>query len=239
VCKTVNHPIDHVFDPSTAECSKEEYGLFNRIIGELQHLSNHTRPDITYAVNHLARFLKNPSSQHINAAKRVWRYVAGTLDNSLEFRKMEHLELEAYSDSDFAGDIGSSRSTSGVLIKLAGAPIIWKSQLQKEVTLSSTEAEYVALTEAAREICWVKNLFTELQDFTKMKWSAVKVHVDNQSAISLVRDHTNSRRSRHISLRNHFCREQHEKGTITVEYINTTKQLADVLTKPKSPNALF
>jgi hypothetical protein len=155
------------------------------------------------------------------------------------FEKKKNLELEVYSDSDFAGDLTTSKSTTGSLIKLAGAPILWKSQLQKEVTLSSTEAEYVALSETVREVCWLKNLLTELKPSTNKEIGKVKIFVDNQAAISLTEDHTNSRRSRHVSLRNHYCREKYEQGVIGVEYINTTNQLADALTKPKSPNPLF
>ena len=238
--KGVKYPLDHLCEPSDSPCTKQQYDLFNRIIGELQHLSNHTRPDITHAVNHLARFLQNPSSVHINSAKHIWKYIAGTIDKGLTFTKGEKLKLRVYSDSDFAGDPSTSRSTSGSLIELCGSPVVWRSQLQKEVVLSSTEAEYLALTETTREVCWFRNLLNELKDYTGIiEIKKVKIHVDNQSAIALVRDHTNSRRSRHVSLRNHYCREQHERGMIEVEYISTTRQMADALTKARSPNALL
>ena len=237
--KDVKYPLDCLLESSKGQCTKEEYGLFNQIIGELQHLSNHTRPDISYAVNHLARFLQNPSQQHINAAKHIWRYIAGTVDKGLLFKRGNNLEMAVYTDSDFMGCPETSRSTSGCLITLAGAPVVWRSQLQKEVVLSSTEAEYLALTECTREVAWMRNLLYELQPFTGEKVNKIKIFVDNQSAIALVKDHTNSRRSRHVSLRNHYCREQYKLGKIEVEYINTTKQLADGLTKPKSPNPLL
>jgi len=237
--KPVKHPLDHMYEPSEEPPSKERYQLFNQIIGELQHLSNHTRPDITYAVNHLARFLQNPSTEHIAGAKHIWKYIAGTMEKGLVYKRSKQLELQAYSDSDFAGDVSTSRSTSGTFIKLAGGPVIWRSQLQKEVVLSSTEAEYLALTETCREASWLRNLLAELQPYTSEEVHSIKIHVDNQSAIQLVRDHTNSRRSRHVSLRNHYCREQHDAGKITVEYINTVDQLADPLTKARSPIMLL
>ena len=162
------------------------------------------------------------------------------IDKGLTFTKGEKLKLRVYSDSDFAGDPSTSRATSGSLIELCGSPVVWRSQLQKEVVLSSTEAEYLALTETTREVCWFRNLLNELKDYTGIiEIKKVKIHVDNQSAIALVRDHTNSRRSRHVSLRNHYCREQHERGMIEVQYINTTKQMADALTKARSPNVLL
>lgn len=233
--RTVKYPLDRLYEPSDTQCTQEEYHLFNQIIGELQHLSNHTRPDIAFSVNHLARFLQNPSQDHITGAKHIWKYIAGTLDYGITLRKMKKPAVEAYSDSDFSGDPSTSRSTSGTVIKVCDAPVIWRSQLQKEVVLSSTEAEYLALTETTREIRWLRNLLTELHPMNKLELTEVRTMVDNQSAISLVKNHSNSRRSRHVSLRNHYCREQHEKGLITVEYINTTEQLADSLTKPKSP----
>ena len=240
-CKPVKYPLDHVYEKleEPCSCTKEDYDLFNKMIGELQHLSNHTRPDITFAVNHLAKFLQNPGPQHVTAARHVWKYIKGTIETGLVFQKKRNLKLEVYSDSDFAGDPSSSKSTTGSLIKLAGAPVIWKSQLQREVTLSSTEAEYVALSETVREVCWLRNLLAELRPFTNEEPGKVKIFVDNLAAISLTEDHANSKRSRHISLRNHYCREKYEQGIIEVEYINTTEQLADALTKPKSPNPLL
>ncbi|KJX96367.1 retrovirus-related Pol polyprotein from transposon TNT 1-94 [Zymoseptoria brevis] len=239
--KSVKYPLDTLLEPLQDEGTKEDYDLFNKIIGELQHLSNHTRPDISFAVNHCARFLQNPGPLHVQAAKHIWRYVAGTIDKCLVYRKTkEQIQIEAFSDSDFAGDPSTSRSTSGMLFKIAGGPVVWRSQLQKEVVLSSTEAEYLSLTEATREVNWVRNLINELQPFTQAKSiSTILIKVDNQSAISLVENHANSKRSRHVSLRNHYCREQHDKGSIKVEFVRTDMQLADCLTKPKSPNTIL
>lgn len=237
--KTAKYPLERLYEPSSNPCSKEQYHLFNKIIGELQHLANNTRPDINFAVNHLARFLQNPSDEHIQGAKHIWRYINGTKSKGILLGKVKTLEMKAYSDSDFAGDPSTTRSCSGSLILLGDSVVHWRSQLQKSVVLSSTEAEYLALTETCREIAWVRNLLNELQSYTAIKFRQVKVLVDNQSAISLVRNHTNSKRSRHVSLRNHYCREQHHKGKIIVEWVETKHQLADALTKPKSPNEII
>ena len=239
--KSVKYPLDRLYDYSDEKPCKQRYGLLNKIIGELQHLANHTRPDINHAVNHLARLLQNPSSEHVTAAKHIWRYIAGPIDQGLVYKRLDNMNLEVYSDSDFAGDPSTSRSTSGSLIKICGAPAVWRSRLQKEVVLSSTDAEYLALTETTREVSWLRNLLNELHQagFLAQETKKVLIHVDNQSAISLVRNHTNSRRSRHVSLRSHYCREQHETGKIEVEYTNTKEQLADGLTKPMSPNRIL
>lgn len=236
-CKPISRPFEHMHTPNECQCTKEDHKVFNQMIGELQYLSNHTRPDITHAVNHLARFLQNPSSGHVTAAKRIWRYIKGTIDHGPTYQKQQdHLQIEAYSDSDFTGDPDTSKSTSGALIRMTNGPILWRSRLQREVVLSSTEAEYLALTETTREMSWLKNLLTELQNFTNFKAQKMKILVNNQSAISLTKDHTNSKRSKHVSLRNHYCREQYEKGDIDVEFVSTKSQQADPLTKAVSPN---
>lgn len=122
---------------------------------------------------------------------------------------------------------------------MAESPVVWRSALQKEIVLSSTEAEYLALTEATREVNWLRNLLNEISIFTGTSYQSINIRVDNQSAIALARDHINSKRSRHINLRNHYCREQLAKGHITVEYIRTDEQLADGLTKAKTPNSIL
>lgn len=103
--------------------------------------------------------------------------------------------------------------------------------------LLSTEVEYIALTETLRGVRWILNVLKEIRPFTsKNKVTRVKTYVDNSGAISLVKDHVNSKRSKHVSLRNHYYKEQYRIGAITVVYINTKEQRADGLTKPKSPN---
>ena len=141
-CKPVSHPLEKLLNPSEAECQPHLKAEFNSIIGGLQYLSNNTRPDICFAVNHLARFLINPSIEHIQAARHVLRYISKEPDRGITFtRKEDRPLLEAYTDADFAADPATSRSTSGSIIMLASGPISWRSRLQREVVLSITEAE--------------------------------------------------------------------------------------------------
>ncbi|KAI0991229.1 hypothetical protein K3495_g16958, partial [Podosphaera aphanis] len=148
-------------EKSDEPVSPKRTAEYNQIVGGLQYLANQTRPDIAFATNHLARFLSNPSEEHLTAAKRVLRYISKEPEAGLTFTKDDNPALEAYSDSDFAGDPSTSRSTSGSLIKLGG-PISWRSHLQPDVVLSSTEAEYLALTETCRQITWTQNILEEL-----------------------------------------------------------------------------
>lgn len=223
-------------EPSDNKCSTQSKTEYNSVIGGLQYLANNTRPDITHSVNHLARFLSNPSEEHYKAARRVLRYIAKDPDKGITFMKgKDKPKLEAYSDADFAGDPSTSRSTSGSLIMLSSGPIIWRSHLQRDVVLSTTEAEYLAATETCRQLQWIKLLLEELCLKESVEGSiCTDLNVDNQSAISLIKNHQNHKRSKHIALRNHFCRQQYQRGAIAVLYTESSKQLADSLTKVKS-----
>ena len=202
-------------------------------IGSLLFLANRTRPDMEYAVNFLARFSHNPSIQHWNAVKRVFRYLAGTVDLGIRFQtRAEEPFLFGYSDADFAGDIDERKSTSGYLFIFGGGPISWKSQRQRTVTLSTTEAEYAALTEAVRESNSIRQLLTELGIAVSQP---IPILEDNLSTISLANNHANHKRSKHVDIRNHYCREQATTGNIAIRYISTDKQAADSLTKPLGP----
>lgn len=173
----------------------------------------------------------------MQAARQVLRYIAKDPDQGIEFTRNNHqATLEAYSDADFAANPSTSQSTSGMLIRLSSGPISWKSHLQREVVLSTTEAEYLAATETCRQLQWVKSLIQELGITNRINGAAcTNLHVDNQSAISLIKNHDNHKRSKHIALRNSYCREQHQNGKITVTFVPSNLQLADALTKVKSP----
>ncbi|KAI1004089.1 hypothetical protein K3495_g4123 [Podosphaera aphanis] len=236
LCKPASSPIERLTEPNNSHCSKIDHKDYNSIIGGLQYLANNTRPDISFAVNHLARFLSNPSSEHLQAARRILRYIAKQPDKGITFSRTKGKPiLEAYSDADFAADPSSNRSTSGTLIRLASGPISWRSHLQREVVLSTTEAEYLAATETCRQLKWIKMLLEELQLANCIEGATcTNLYVDNQSALSLIRNHDNHKRSKHIALRNHYCREQYKNGQIKVIYIPSADQLSDALTKVKS-----
>lgn len=233
-CKPANTPIERRMEPSSEPISPQRLTQYNQIVGGLQYLSIQTRPDIAFATNHLSRFLKNPSEEHLTSAKRVLRYISKDPDAGLIFTKDENPILEAYSDSDFAGDPSTARSTAGSLLRLGG-PIFWRSHLQRDVVLSSTEAEYLALTETCRQVAWTRYVLDEIGLSKRIRGSQCTcVFVDNQAAISLTKNHDNHKRSRHVNVRNHYCRQQYHLGLIDVQYTPTNCQLADALTKPGS-----
>lgn len=233
-CKPAATPMERRMELSSEPVSAKRVAEYNQIVGGLQYLANQTRPDICFATNHLARFLTNPSEEHLIAARRVLRYISKDPDAGIIFTKEKNPLLIAYSDSDFAGDPSTARSTSGSLIRLGG-PISWRSHLQKDVVLSSTEAEYLALTETCRQISWMHNILEEMGLCNEVKGSrCTTILVDNQAAISLTTNHDNHKRSRHVKVRNNYCRQLYHRGQIDVKYVQTDKQQADALTKPES-----
>ncbi|KAI0999391.1 hypothetical protein K3495_g8802 [Podosphaera aphanis] len=122
--KIANTPMERMMESNNEKCLPHEKTEYNSCIGGLQYLSNNTRPDIAFAVNHLARFLTNPSKEHMQAARQVLRYIAKDPDHGITFTRSNHRPiLEAYTDADFAADTSTSRSTSGMLVRLSSGLI--------------------------------------------------------------------------------------------------------------------
>jgi hypothetical protein len=201
---------------------------YRRIVGSLRYLV-HTRPDLAFAVGFISRFLERPTVEHQQAVKRVLRYVAGTLDYGLHFTKaQEAARFIGYCDSDLAGDIDSSKSTTGSLFFLGNSLISWQSIKQRVVALSSCEAEYVAMTTAATQALWLSRLLAELLG---RRVEVVELRTDNKSALALAKNPVFHDRSKHIRTKYHFIRECIEEGSIKANFIPTADQLADILTK--------
>lgn len=206
-----------------------ETTCYRSIIGCLRYLVN-TRPYIAYAVRIASRYMEEPTTEHMAAVKQILRYIRGTIEFGCFYVRKDREEpcLVGYSDSDLAGDIDDRKSTSGVAYFLGENIISWVSQKQKIVALSSCEAEYIAASTAACQGIWLGRLLDYLRKQTKGK---VTLKVDNKSAIALCKNPVYHDRSKHIDTRYHFIRECVENGKIEVEYVNTSDQLADILTK--------
>lgn len=200
--------------------------FYRSIIGSLRYLV-HTRPDISFAVGFLSRFMEAPASDHLAAVKHLLRYIAGTLNHGCVYRRGDGETLIGFSDSDHAGDVDSRKSTSGVLFFLGDSPVSWQSQKQK-VVATSCEAEYIAAATTACQGIWLARLFGELLN---QEAAPVTLFIDNKSAISLCKNPVLHDRSKHIDLRYHFICDCVEKGSIAVEFIGTSEQKADILTK--------
>lgn len=213
-----------------SELKNDKNYPYRELIGSLMFLSTVSRPDLMYAVSFLSRFLDKFDKRHWMAAKRVLQYVKKTVNLGITYRKCEikNLNLIGFCDSDYAGDEITRKSTSGYIFELNGSPVSWCSQRQSIVTLSSTEAEYVAATTATKEAVWLRQLLNDL-GFPCVKPTMLKI--DNQSAIQLIKNPVFHRRTKHIEIQWHFAREKYQNGVIEVDYVPSKQQLADIMTK--------
>jgi hypothetical protein len=218
---------------SEREHSEVENIPYQSAVGSLIHLVSATRPDIANAVGEVARFNSCYGTQHWLAVKRILRYLKGTQNVGICFSKTDSLLLVGYSDADWAGDIDRRRSTTGYIFSLSKGPISWKSQRQTTVALSSTEAEYMALTAATKEAIWMKKL---VEYITGATYPAVEIKEDNQSTIKLVNNPVLHSRTKHIDIKYHFTRDSVKNGHIKINYCGTKDMIADILTKPLSGN---
>lgn len=212
-------------DESGTEVNPTE---FKSIIGGLRYLV-HTRPDIAYSVGIVSRFMERPTLLHQAAAKRILRYVKGTLDFGLIYSQDSDNEvLIGYSDSDLAGNVEDRKSTGGMVFYLNKSLITWASQKQKCVALSYCEAEFMAATAAACQAVWLRKLLSQI---TECNIGPVMLFIDNKSAIDLAKYPVFHGRRKHIDIRYHFIRECVENGEIVIKHVCSEEQRADSLTK--------
>jgi hypothetical protein len=226
-CKPVQTPLEVGVFLEKEKSGCDEAYPYQALIGSLMYLAVNCRPDIAHAVSYLSQFNCCYGSTHWKAVKRVLRYLKGTIDLAIEYKKTGSLDVEAYVDADWANDKEDRRSYTGFIFKLAGGPISWESRKQRTVALSSTEAEYMALSDGAKEAMFLKNILLELFG----KKDAIVIYNDNQSAQKLSVNHMLNRRTKHIDIRNHFIRDAVTKGDIILKYQPTDEMPADILTK--------
>jgi transposase InsO family protein len=227
--KTV--PADpHARLSNNAERDPKDSFPFREAVGSLMFAATCTRPDIAFAVSQVAQFSTNPAKAHWEAVKRILSYLRGTITSGICYGGVQERNmLLTYSDSDYAGDLVTRKSTTGVFCFLNGAPVSWSSHRQDCVSLSSTEAEYVAASAATKTVIWFRQL---LDDIGWEQKSPTTLLCDNQGAISLVKNSGHQARTKHIDVKYHHIRNMVKEGVIHIQYIHTSQQLADILTKP-------
>ena len=235
--KTPRHKLASDPDP------KEEFH-YRSVIGMLNYLAQSTRPDISFATHQAAKFCSNPSRQHEEAVKRICRYLAGTKTEGLILRP-RGTSFDCYADADFAGawskidpcDKNTVQSRSGYIVTYGDCPIIWASKVQTEIALSTTEAEFVSLSQGLREVKFLLKIFDEV--FTHKiikKNSQPKVHCrlfeDNTGAIEVAKEPKLRPRTKHLAVKLFHFLEHVERKIISIHYIDTKEQNADIFTKP-------
>ncbi|KAJ4704584.1 Retrovirus-related Pol polyprotein from transposon TNT 1-94 [Melia azedarach] len=221
-----NAHLSVAFAPKSVE--EKEYMSrvpYTSAVGSLMYAMVCTRPDLAQSVSVVSRFMGEPGKEHWQAVKRIFRYLKGTFDVGLIYRGDTQCLVTGFSDSDYAGDVDSRRSMTGYVFTLGSSVVSWKATLQPTVTLSTTEAEYMALTEAAKEGIWLKGLVSDLG----LHHDQAIVYCDSFSAIYLAKDQVHHERTKHIDVRYHFLRSEKR---IKVNKVGTADNPADMFTKP-------
>ncbi|KRX18485.1 Retrovirus-related Pol polyprotein from transposon TNT 1-94 [Trichinella nelsoni] len=195
---------------------------YREAVGALMFLMTATRPDIAYAVSTVSQVMDKPTVKAWLGVKRIFRYLRGTADYGLLYQANGEGVLKGYSDADYVGDVTTRRSRTGVVCTCAGGAVSWHSQKQKSVALSTTEAEYVAASEGAKDMMCLMSLFPEVTE-VKQK--------DNMGAVKLSKNPEFHKRSNHTEVRFHFVREKYSEGKIDIQHIDSENQKAEILTK--------
>ncbi|GKB54031.1 hypothetical protein Tco_0904784 [Tanacetum coccineum] len=234
--KSVYVPLEAQFKVSLKDCPSNDLDVermskvpYANVVGSLMYLMVCTRPDIAYVVSIVSRYLANPGKNHYEAVKWIFKYLKGTADICLVYGRDQgkHVDVDGFVDADYAKDPNKGRSITGYVFTVHGCVVSWKATLQHVVALSTTEAKYMALTEAVKESIWLKRLLIEL----RVNLRSVVVNCNNQSAIHLSRNAMFHERTKHINVRYHFNREIVESKEIEVAKIGTKNNAADAFTK--------
>jgi hypothetical protein len=217
------------WDPkeNKGKATAAEITRYQFIIGSLLYLMIGTHPDISYAVTHLSQFTTNPSEDHYKAALHICRYLAGTQDYKLVYGKTADKGLMAYTDSDWAADKIRRRSVTGYFFKLADGIISWCTHAQKTVALSSTEAEYMALSDCSRQAVWIKTMIEELG----IVFKTVPIYCDNQGASFIASNPVQESRTKHIDIRYYYIRELVGAKKVETMFVPGEMNPADMFTK--------
>ncbi|KAL2243390.1 UNVERIFIED_CONTAM: Retrovirus-related Pol polyprotein from transposon TNT 1-94 [Sesamum indicum] len=209
---------------------------YSNVIGSIMFLMVCTRPDIAYAISCLSRYMSNPGPPHWEALKWLLRYLRGTDNIGINFSKFsDSVGLIGYVDSNYANERDSRKSTTSYIFTLWESCISWKSQLQHIVALSTTEAEYIATTEAFKEAIWLEGLVKEI-GFLKKR---LTVFSDSQSSIQLCKNPVFHDRTKHIDVRFHFIRDIVSKDIIKLEKVKSEENPADMGTRGGPPKAMM
>ena len=200
---------------------------YRGMIGTLLYLTA-SRPDIMYSTCLCARYQAEPKESHLIAVKRIFRYLKGTPNLGLWYPRDSGFDLIGYSDSDFAGCKIDRKSTTGGCQLIGGKLISWTSKKQNSVSISTTEAEYVAAGSCCAQILWMRN---QLADYD-LQLSKVPIYCDSTSAIAIANNPVLHSKTKHIEIRYHFIRDHVMNGEVELHFIPTEFQLADIFTKP-------
>lgn len=229
-CKPVSTPmmINCKLQKNESEHLDDYMYNYRELLGSLMYLSVCTRPDIAFACSQLSQFSNNFDKTHWQALKRILRYLGGKINYCLYFYRSNDLGITAFCDADWANDITDRKSYTGYVVKLGKNTISWESRKQRCVALSSTEAEYLSISDVCKELCFTRNFLSEIVNVG----IPITVYNDNQSAHKLLecKEYCH-KRTKHIDLRYHYVKDLIRKNVLIIKYMPSEQMTADVLTK--------
>lgn len=231
--KTPGTPGNNIVRPKNEneKISKDMQKMYQSGVGMLLYLVKHTRPDIANPVRELSKSMDGANMAAYKELLRVIKFVLDTKQYGLKVKpkgNIDNWDMKMYCDSDYAGDKESRISITGFILYLMDVPISWKSKSQKNVTLSSSEAEYIALSEAAKEIKFVVQILISMKIPVSIP---IIVRIDNVGAMFMTENATTQNRTRHVDIRYHFVREFVEEGFIKIIFVRSKENDADIFTK--------
>ena len=203
---------------------------YRGIVGSLGYLVNMTRPDLAWSYSELSKYVQYPGQAHMDAALHVLRYLRGTYDQAILYQHVHTLAdtLWGWVDSDWAADVDSRRSHTGYIIMLNGGAVSWKSRRQDCVSLSTSEAEYVAASNCGQEVYYMREI---LRDFGYTQTAPTHIYEDNLACVAMSENPVRRKFSRHIDIRRYFVRDMVAAGVIKLVPLRTHLMVADALTK--------
>jgi hypothetical protein len=200
-----------------------------KALGMLNYLANGTRPDISFAVNVLMHYVSDPCPFHWRLVQRVIAYLKATIDYGITYQKGGPIKPIGYSDASFTDDPDSRRSTTGQLFMMADGPVTWKAKTLKRVSTSTGETEYVVVYETGRQVKWLIQWLQEVEIYEDLPF---EIKCDNNAAITLMKNATGHSRVKHMDIKHHWIHEAVEAGELSITYIPTEDNIADIFTKP-------
>lgn len=202
---------------------------YQELVGGLRYLAEWTRPDIAYAAGQAARHLHDPGESHLQAVMHIYRYIAGTINKGLSYAHQQAgFNIQAYTDASWAEDGCKRRSTTGWVTVANGTALSWRSCKQELPASSTTEAEWIAAFEGGKEVKWLRQL---LQELSQGPAGPTDLFIDNAPVLNLIANPVHHERTKHIDLKAYYLRHLVEQGYVNAQYVQTSRQLADCLTK--------
>ncbi|GKD22710.1 retrovirus-related pol polyprotein from transposon TNT 1-94 [Tanacetum coccineum] len=209
------------------EADSVDSSKYQSMIGSLLYLTA-SRLDIMFSVCLCARFKENPKTTHLEAVKRIFRYVRGTTHLGLWYPKGTGIETIVYADSDHAGDYVDRKSTSGVCTFMGCCLTSWFTEKQMALSISTTKAEYFSTGKVCQQALWMKQALIDYD----IRLNDVLIMCDNKGAIDLSKNPIQHSRTKHIEIRHHFLRDNIQKGNISIKKVASEDNIADIFTKP-------